>query len=194
MVSHLLQRRRQKRRKAEQRLYISSKQITEKNFIVKHIFKSKYLILAWLSHQRLLNTELQQHTLYFSLAWIGPDVMMGAGVNLENLPVHGVINMLIVNFVLVLEHGAVWCFLWQQQQWKVLNGAEALFPQPLRSSHLCNVQIKSHVKITVLLELLQQWQCCHSASKGSRVIQHFARWVPCPVTLPLSGYIQPANC
>lgn len=46
--------------------------------------------------------------LVFQSAWIGPDVMMGAGGNLENLPVQGVMLwMLIVSFVVALEHRAV---------------------------------------------------------------------------------------
>lgn len=45
--------------------------------------------------------------LVFQSAWIGPDVMMGAGGNQENLPVQGVRYMLIVNFVVALEHRAV---------------------------------------------------------------------------------------
>lgn len=38
---------------------------------------------------------------------MGPDRMLGAGGNLENLPVYGVTDMVIVNFVVALEHRAI---------------------------------------------------------------------------------------
>lgn len=113
------------RSKAQQRLHTSLKLITEQNFIVQHIFKSKYLIkLAWLSCQRQLHIVLQQRTLCFSLALICTSMMLGAGVHLEDLPVRRVIYTLIVKFVVVLGHGAIWCWMGWYQQREVLTGAD----------------------------------------------------------------------